>query len=95
MKVKYDNNTDAKYISIEKGVVSKTQKLTEWLFIDYDKSDNVLGVEVLNFSKNPVLIFTDGKKLIRIETLQVASLHVKKPLFETVQSVPSIMPAYA
>ena len=62
MKIKNDKKIDAKYIKIEEGVITKTKREKDWLFFDCNKKGDVLGIEVLNASKNPInIIVTNGK----------------------------------
>ena len=56
---RYDKEADAKYITLlpekqKKGVVVRTEKLSSWLLVDYDKDGNMFGVEILNASVNSV-----------------------------------------
>ncbi len=48
MKIEYDTEADAAYISIAKGRVAETREISEGLNIDYDASGNVLGIEILS-----------------------------------------------
>ena len=50
MQIKMDINADALYIKLKKGKISKTKNKGDYL-VDYDKKGNLLGFEVLNFSK--------------------------------------------
>jgi len=50
MQKKYDKIADALYVRIKKGKVFKTKEEDTWL-VDYDKSGNILGIEILNYSK--------------------------------------------
>ena len=61
MNIKYDKTVDTKYICIKRGKISKTAKIKDWLLFDYAKNGDVLGVEILNASKNLVSVLTDGK----------------------------------
>lgn len=45
-----DTTADALYIKLKKGKISKTKNRGDYL-VDYDKKGNLLGFEVLNFSK--------------------------------------------
>ena len=58
MTIKYDKESDSKYVRINKGVVATTKKEHDWLFFDYTKDGEVVGVEVLNASKHPISITT-------------------------------------
>lgn len=50
MEKEYDKVADALYIRIRDGKVFKTKEEGLWL-IDYDKNNNILGIEILNYSK--------------------------------------------
>ena len=57
MKIKYDKNSDSKYITVsssqrKRGIVARTKKIHPWLMVDYDKAGNVYGIEILNTSKH-------------------------------------------
>jgi len=51
MKISYDKIADALYIYLRKGKVAKTKKVTSRLLIDVDKRGNVLGIEMLDVSR--------------------------------------------
>jgi uncharacterized protein YuzE len=50
MQIKIDTTADALYIKLKRGKISKTENRGDHL-VDYDKKGNLLGFEVLNFSK--------------------------------------------
>lgn len=56
MKTEYDKQSDAKYIRIKKGKIAQTKKEQDWLFFDCAKNGDILGVEILNASKNLISI---------------------------------------
>jgi uncharacterized protein YuzE len=66
MKIKYDTNIDAKYISIKKGKIARTIKLKDGLFIDTNTKNQIIGIEILNASKNQISVWTNGKDVIGI-----------------------------
>ena len=55
MKFEYDKDMDAAYIylkyPIKDGEAKKTRELNENITLDFDESDKLLGVEILNASK--------------------------------------------
>lgn len=55
MKFEYDKKADAAYIylkyPIEDGECKKTVELNENIILDFDKSNKLIGVEILNASK--------------------------------------------
>lgn len=56
MKCEYDKDVDAAYIylveNIKKGEIQKTVELNKDIILDFDKGGKLLGMEVLNASKN-------------------------------------------
>ena len=50
MNIKYDPKADALYIRIKKGRISETREEGDFL-VDYNNKDEVMGVEVLFYSK--------------------------------------------
>ena len=51
MRIKYDKRADAMYIYIRKGKIAKTVKVNSRLFVDVDKKNNLLGIEILGVSQ--------------------------------------------
>lgn len=72
MKVSYDKDIDAKYVSIKDGAVHQTKALEDWLMLDLDAEGGVLGVEILDASRNRVNLFTDGTDLAYLEVGQLS-----------------------
>ena len=52
MKMRYDRKVDAAYIELAKGKYSKTRKVSDVILVDEDKKGKVLGIEILDASKN-------------------------------------------
>ena len=52
MKTKYDKKTDAVYIELAKGKYEATRKISDAILVDEDKKGKILGVEILDASKN-------------------------------------------
>lgn len=56
MKIEIDNEADAAYIytksEIEEGEVAKTIEVNESIILDFDSSGKLIGIEILNASKN-------------------------------------------
>lgn len=61
MKITYDKVADAQYVYLRKGKISYTKKEKDWLLFDYDKNGNILGIEILNPSKNPFIVSANKK----------------------------------
>jgi len=75
MNIEYDKKADAKYIRFKKGKVAKTIEKKPWLLFDYNEIGEVLGMEILNYSKHPVNFSIRNKGFtkydIPLETLGV------------------------
>jgi len=52
MKIKYDKQSDALYIRLSEAKYFESDELEQDVIVDYDKSKRVIGIEVLNASKN-------------------------------------------
>lgn len=48
MKITMDPVANASYIELRKGVVARTVQLSETVLIDFSKSGEVLGIEILS-----------------------------------------------
>ncbi|MBI2657808.1 DUF2283 domain-containing protein [Candidatus Woesearchaeota archaeon] len=47
MRIRYDSDADAMYISLKKDKVAKTKEIDENTVIDFNKKGDVIGVEIL------------------------------------------------
>lgn len=52
MKMRYDQKVDAMWIELAKGKYSRTRKISDAVLVDEDKNGKVLGIEILDASKN-------------------------------------------
>lgn len=52
MKIKYDKEVDIIYIALSDNEVVESQENKPGVIIDYDVEGDVVGIEVLNASKN-------------------------------------------
>lgn len=52
MKMNYDPKVDAMYIELAKGSYGKSRKISESILVDEDSRGKVLGIEILDASKN-------------------------------------------
>lgn len=68
MQIKIDTAANSLYIKLRRGKIAKTQNKGDHL-VDYDKKGNLLGFEVLNFSKKvplgerELVSIVDNKKI--------------------------------
>lgn len=52
MKIRYDRQVDAMYISLAKGKYDSTRKISDVILVDEDKKGKVLGIEILDATRN-------------------------------------------
>lgn len=52
MKITYDKKVDAMYIKLRAGRYDHTKKVTDDILVDISKKGEVLGLEILDASKN-------------------------------------------
>ncbi|MEK7186340.1 MAG: DUF2283 domain-containing protein [Patescibacteria group bacterium] len=52
MKFKYDKKVDAVYIELAKGKYDASRKISDAILVDEDKKGNILGIEILDATKN-------------------------------------------
>ncbi len=72
MKIKYDPQVDAAYISFKKGSTQVTTiRVTEDLAIDLGLNEEIVGIEILDASQHLGLSKEDP--LIELENLKAAS----------------------
>jgi uncharacterized protein YuzE len=56
MKIKYDSKTDALYPDLAGGKYDKSKKITEGILVDLTKGGKILGIEILDATKNISMI---------------------------------------
>ena len=67
MKIKYDPDADAMYLTLRKDKVASTKEIDENTIIDFDKNGQFIGVEILFVKeRNPSLL-----KELQVEKLIV------------------------
>ena len=73
MKVTYDPEADAAYISFKKGPVQVTTiRITEDVAVDLGPHEEIVGIEVLDASEH--LGFSRDRPEIEVENLRVAGV---------------------
>ena len=71
MKIKYDPQVDAAYISLKKGPTEVTTiRLTEDIAIDLGLNEEIVGIEILDASEH--FDFKKEKPEIKLENIKVA-----------------------
>ncbi|MEM1598151.1 MAG: DUF2283 domain-containing protein [Pyrobaculum sp.] len=53
-KIRYDKGADSIYIKIREGQVYESDEVAPGVVVDYDKDGEIIGVEILWFSKRKV-----------------------------------------
>lgn len=66
MKIKYDKEADAVYIELKESKFSHNKKLDKNTIMDYDKENNIIGIEILFVKENnpSILEYLKEKKII-------------------------------
>lgn len=54
MQIVYDKVADAIYIKFSNEDIHDSEEISEGIIIDYNKESNIVGVEILNFSKRDI-----------------------------------------
>lgn len=54
MKLHVDKNTDALYLRLDDSAIFESEKVSPGVVLDYNESNEVMGVELLNLSKRSV-----------------------------------------
>ena len=57
MKIKYDSDADAMYITFRESKVDHTKEIDKNTIVDFDKNNQVIGIEILFVKeRNPSLL---------------------------------------
>ena len=51
MNVRYDHDIDAIYFNLTDSPSYDSEEIKDGIIIDYDRHDNIVGIEILNFSR--------------------------------------------
>jgi len=51
MTIEYDKEADALYIALKEDYVERTEEIKEGVALDFDKQDNLIGIEILHITK--------------------------------------------
>lgn len=51
MKIEYDKDADALYITLRKGQYNISEEISDEVIIDLDKKCRIIGIEILGVSK--------------------------------------------
>ncbi|MEM3716458.1 MAG: DUF2283 domain-containing protein [Candidatus Bathyarchaeia archaeon] len=53
-RIRYEPDADALYIWVREGRVADSEEVSDGVIIDYDEGGNILGIEILEFSKRKI-----------------------------------------
>ncbi|MBI1970719.1 DUF2283 domain-containing protein [Candidatus Woesearchaeota archaeon] len=65
MKLTYDKEADAIYIEFQKGNFAKNKKVDDFIILDYDANGCLLGIELLNVSKQLSMETLRDKQIVQ------------------------------
>ncbi len=65
MRLKVDSKNDALYFRLDESAIVESEEIRPGVILDYDKNDNVVGLELLGLSKRVPL---DMLKNLHFET---------------------------
>ncbi|OGK23297.1 hypothetical protein A3D76_00765, partial [Candidatus Roizmanbacteria bacterium RIFCSPHIGHO2_02_FULL_37_9b] len=60
-KINYDAKSDVFYIVIKNGYEEDHKEVAPGIFVELDKKGDLMGIEILNASKNLGKYFSSGK----------------------------------
>ncbi len=70
IRLKYDRLSDALYIWIREGKVVDSEEVTPGVIVDYDENGEIIGIEILRFSKKRIdlrKLVTEGPETVVLE----------------------------
>ena len=65
MRLKIDHTNDALYFRLDESAIIDSEEIRPGVIVDYDKNDNVVGIEILGLSKR---VSKDMLKSLQFET---------------------------
>ena len=51
VKFEYDAEVDAAYLTLKRARIAESEEVRPGIIVDFDKSDEIVGVEILSFTK--------------------------------------------
>ena len=64
MKLKVDRDNDALYLRLDETAIAESEEVQPGVILDFDKDDQVVGIEILNLSKR---VAPEDIKLVQLE----------------------------
>ncbi len=71
LRIRYDSVADAVYIRLSDKKVAESEEVSPGIIIDYSEEGEIVGIEILNFSKRRINlseIIIKGPEVLRITT---------------------------
>ena len=65
MKLRVDKEADALYLRLNEADIIESEEIKPGVILDYDRDDNVVGVEILNLSSH---IRAEEVRMLNFET---------------------------
>lgn len=62
MQISYDKVADALYLRFSQEEIKETEEFNDGIIIDYGENDDIIGIEILNFTERKV----DLNKIIQL-----------------------------
>jgi len=69
MEINYDKEADALYIELREGEFSYNKKINPYTIVDFDKQNNILGIEIIMVSKT---LPKNALKNVHLKNLAIA-----------------------
>lgn len=63
IQFQYDKKAEALYIRVGKGKVAKTTESSKGFFVDYDKNNKIIGVEILKIPSRAIPVLRKLQKV--------------------------------
>jgi len=70
IRLKYDRSSDALYIRIKENRIIDSEEVAPGVIIDYDEHGEIVGIEILGFSKRKIdlsRVVTEGPEAMVLE----------------------------
>ena len=64
MKLKVDRDNDALYLRLDETAIVESEEVQPGVILDFDKDEQVVGIEILNLSKR---VAPEDIKLVQLE----------------------------
>ena len=73
MQFSHDKTSNTMYIQFSDEIVKNSEEISEGIIIDYGLGENIIGLEILNFSKRKI----DLNEIIKLESDEIIAKLLK------------------